>query len=221
MGGTQDTNNGKWLAYREWLFSVLYLNPDTMYYCEDAGSLLGTFNYFDGPRGFDQRGELAVVQYILNSGKCPYLRSRDSISTILLWREVHTHWMDTVADSMATPFDSTLPTLQQIGFEILLGPQYGVAHNGVLPTSVLGEIGVSPNPFVARTEVSYTINVPATLAVEVYDVLGNKVASPVPSVFTQNGYYTLMLGDQVTPGTYYVRFSVPEGEVRTLKITKE
>ena len=138
-----------------------------MYYCEDAGTALATFLYFQGPRGYDLRGKLAVLNYISASGKCPYLKSWDSSATASTWRDLYIHWSDTVQDSFATPFDSTLPTLQQIGFEILLGPQYAAVHNGVLPTSVLGEIGISPNPFIDRTEVSYTLNVPATLTVEV------------------------------------------------------
>jgi hypothetical protein len=46
--------------------------------------------------------------------------------------------------------------------------------------------------------------------------------SPVPSVFTAYGNYSLTLsGSALASGTYYVRFSVPEGEVQTVKVVKE
>lgn len=126
---------------------------------------------------------------------------------------------------MATPwssFDTTLPSLQEIGFQILLGPEYGAVHGGSYPTTVLGGVAASPNPFNRDAEITYTMNVPATLTVEVFDPLGKKVESPVPSVFTPIGDRTLTLSGSLLPsGTYYIRFSVPEGEVKTVKVVKE
>jgi hypothetical protein len=209
-------------AYRDWLFSVLYLNRDTNYYCADVGALMPTFGYIDGPTSQEGiQGEIAVEKFIIASGKC-YAWSQEAKSSLKSqyhrWYEA---WKDTVHDSLLTPWDTTLPTLQQIGFGILLGPDY-VAPNGVLPSSVLGEIGVSPNPFVDYTVIDYTLNVPATLAVDVYDLLGHRVTSPVPSLWTNNGAYSFTLsGSTIAAGTYYVRFSVPEGEVRTVKVIKE
>jgi len=125
------------------------------------------------------------------------------------WRAIYKKWQDTVKDSLLTPFDSTLPTLQQIGFQLLLGPDY-VAPNGVFPSSALGAIGISPNPFVYNTVIDYTLNVPATLTVEVYDELGHRVTSPVPSVFTNNGEYSFTLtGSTIPAGTYYIFASPP------------
>ncbi len=212
----------EWLSFRDWLFNVLYLNLDTSYYCEDANALISTFNYVNGPRGYDGKGEMAVYQYLATSGKCPTFEAAFQKEITAGWNSMYSKWRDTVSDSILTPFDSTLPTLQQIGFELLLGPQYAAVHRGILPSSVLGNIGISPNPFIDNTVVDYTLNVPATLTVEVFNSLGERVAAPVPSVFTNNGDYSLTVsGSALASGTYYVRFAVPEGEVRTIMITKQ
>jgi hypothetical protein len=211
---------------RKWFFSVLYLVTDTensegeRYYCNDAIATISTFNNNQDTNGI--ASVAAIEKYLVVSGKCPDFQAYLNNQISQLYQGWHRIWKDTVTDSLLTPWDTTLPTLQQIGFEILLGPQNAVASNGIIPTSVLGTIGIAPNPFTDNTVIDYTLNVPATLTVEVFNVLGQKVASPVSSVFTINGNYSLTLsGSALATGTYYVRFSVPEGEVRTIMITKE
>lgn len=198
------------------------------YYCNDAVAAAGVMDALDIHDSayhanpiYGAAGSAALEKYLIASGKCPFYAGQLELDLQNLYQSWHRYWKDTVKDSMLTPWDTTVPTLQQIGFEILLGPQYGAVHAGIYPKSVLGAIGVSPNPFVGQTEINYTLNVPATLTVEVYDLLGHKVAAPVPSVFTRNGDYSIMFAAQFPPGTYYIRFSVPEGEVRTIRITKE
>ena len=222
IDGDQSPDDSRFLSLREWLFNVLYLSPDTLYYCSDAAAAASTFKYYSGPRGDDFAGRKAVIEYLIESGKCPYLQISLEDNIPLLMEEWHAMWLDSVKDSLATPFDTTLPTLQQIGFEILLGPQNSVAHQGALPSSVLGAIQSSPNPFTGDVEISFTLNVPATLTVEVFDLLGAKVATLVPAVMTLNGDHVLKLsGTSLASGTYYARFTVPEGEVRTIKLIKE
>jgi Secretion system C-terminal sorting domain len=212
----------------QWFFNVLYLDTDTQYYCYDASAALecqqamyvhdSSFhtNPMNGASGW-----AAVEKYLLESGKCQFLQSQIENSLGALYVSWYRVWKDSVTDSLLTPWDTTnLPTLQQIGFEALLGSPAAV-QGGIIPTSVLGNIGVAPNPFTDNTVIDYTLNVPATLTVEVFNVLGQKVASPVPSVFTINGNYSLTLtGSALASGAYYVRFAVPEGEVETVKIVK-
>ncbi len=221
LNGAESGIGTEWLNFREWLFSILYLSPDTNYFCPAVDDLLSTFNYTTGPRGDDMKGKIAVENFIVATGRCPLSASYYRSAMKLQWGAVHAKWQDTVKDTLATPFDSTLPTLQQIGFQILLGPQSGAVNYSSLPTTVLGSISASPNPFASEQMVAYTLNIPATLTVEVFDALGSKVLSQVPSVFTTNGDYTFTLGNSLPSGTYYVRFAVPEGEVKTIKVVKE
>jgi hypothetical protein len=214
---------------RQWFFSVLYLPIDTQdsfaaerYYCDDAIATLATFNNEDTFQSKGAASEAAVESYLIASGKCPDFQGYLENQLQQLYQAWYRGWKDTVKDSLLTPWDTTLPTLQQIGFEALLGPPYATVNNGIIPTSVLGTINVAPNPFEDNAVVNYTLNVPATLTVEVFNVLGQRVGSPVPSVFTVNGNYSLTLsGSALASGTYYVRFSVPEGEVQTVKVVKE
>ena len=222
IGSNGSPDDSRFLTYRNWLFKVLYLSPDTSYYCEDAAALNTTFGYYSGPRGGDLAGEIAMEKYLAESGKCPFLQASFEKDIKHLMADWYAHWLDTAKDTAKALFDTTLPTLQEIGFGLLLGPQYAVEHHGVMPSSVLGTIESSPNPFTSDAEIRYTLNVPATLTVEVFDLLGKKVTTLVPSVMTTNGDYVLKLsGASLASGTYYVRFTVPEGEVRTLKLTKE
>jgi hypothetical protein len=214
----------------QWFFNVLYLDTDTQYYCSDASAALGCLqamyahdssihaNPMNGAAGW-----AAVEKYVIESGKCQPYQTQFENSLSAVYASWYRIWKDTVTDSLLTPWDTTnLPTLQQIGFEALLGNPSAVANNGTLPTSVLGTISVTPNPFEDNAVVDYTLNVPATLTVEVYNVLGQRVLAPVPSVFTAYGNHSLTLsGSALASGTYYVRFSVPEGEVQTVKLVKE
>jgi hypothetical protein len=214
----------------QWYFNVLYLNTDTQYYCYDALNAENCLQAMDGHdssvranplNGFP--GQAQVETYLLQSGKCPSFQSQLEGVLKQLYANWHYAWKDTVKDSLLTPWDtSNLPTLQQIGFEALLGPPHNAVNNGTLPTSVLGTICIEPNPFEDNAVVNYTLNVPATLTVEVFNVLGQRVLALVPSVFTNNGNYSLTLsGLAMASGTYYLRFSVPEGEVQTVKINKQ
>ncbi len=227
-GGAYPGNGDTLPNLLQWFFSVLYLNTDTQYYCADAisaGGCLQAMWYHDSSvhanplNGFS--GQAEIEKYLIESGKCPFYAAMLQSGLNQLYPIWYRAWKDTVKDSLLTPWDTTLPTLQQIGFEALLGSQAAV-QGGIIPTSVLGNIGVAPNPFTDNTVIDYTLNVPATLTVEVFNVLGQRVAAPVPSVFTNNGDYSLTLtGSALASGTYYVRFSVPEGEVRTIMLTKE
>jgi hypothetical protein len=219
-------NDSAMEGFRQWLFKVLYLNSDTEsdgtipYYCNDAMTAIGTLNPSDT---FNLKGvasEAALEKYLIASGKCPFYVSQLEQNLRNLYQGWHIFWKDTVTDSLLTPWDTTLPTLQQIGFEILLGPKSSVMNFSALPSTVLGAISATPNPFDAEVEIRYTLNVPATLTVEVFDLLGNKVATLVPGTMTQNGDGMLKLAG-LSPGSYYVRFSVPEGEVRTIKVIRQ
>ncbi|HEY3876055.1 MAG TPA: T9SS type A sorting domain-containing protein [Candidatus Kapabacteria bacterium] len=220
----------------QWFFKVMYYDTATStqppgtkaYYCNDAmaaAGCLADMYRFDSTYHkplYGASAEAEIENYLIQSGKCPFYEGILESNLRSLYQSWYLNWKDTVKDSILTPFDTTLPTLQQIGFEILLGPEYAAVHNRVMPMSILGNITVSPDPFENDAAVSYTLNVPATLTVEVYNTLGQRVTTPVPSIFTNNGKYSLtLIGSALASGSYYVRFSVPEGEVKTIKVSKE
>jgi hypothetical protein len=225
MDTTGNADSGaRWIAYRDWAFKVLYLRwpfqtlTDSQYYCHDAES---SVSYFRHVQGGDYAAEIAIARYLLNSGKCPWDSANSYVFLKGAMRNWHLYWQDTVKDSMATPFDTTIPTLEQIGFQILLGPQFGSVDPRTMPKSILGEITANPNPFTHQAHLQYIVNLSTSLTIDVFDALGAKVQNPLPSVYTHDGMYDLDVGSGLPSGSYYVRFSVPaDNEVRTVKIVK-
>lgn len=72
---------------------------------------------------------------------------------------------------------------------------------------------VSPNPFNPRTKISYSVEYPAHVRIDVYDLRGSHVATPLDA-FRGRGVYESVWsgrdddGDQVASGTYVFRVKV-------------
>jgi hypothetical protein len=132
-----------WVDYREWLKKVLYYSSDSNYYCLDADAIIGTFQYFPG-RGYDINGSLAVAKYLFESGKCSLYWDRYAKAWGPTREDQFKHWQDTVSNPESTPFDSTLPTLEDLGLGILRGPQGSVGRDERMKLEWLAV----PNPFI-------------------------------------------------------------------------
>src|SRR6187402_1015970 len=125
----QDGPQERYIGLREWLKKVLYYNIEVPnYYCADVQEIMTSFFYFEG-RGKDYLGALAVAKEIYDRGLCQnwdfiydygnrYKNTMDQVTKI---------WRDTVQDSIATPLDTTLPSLEELDLTILRGPQNSVA----------------------------------------------------------------------------------------------
>ncbi len=133
-----------WPDYLAFLKQVLYLNTDTPWYCEDVSDMMTAVRSDGG-------AQMAIARYIAQSGKCPiftsdFLREANAaeVGNHATWKDsVDRHWayidtpynparlqweMDSInADTLAHPFDTTVPTLFQDSLQILLGPQYADA----------------------------------------------------------------------------------------------
>ncbi len=130
---------GRWPDFLTWLKQVLYLNPDTMWYCSDVNDMITALQN-------DEAAQEAADNYIIQSGKCPALLAsfQTLYNSASHWR--HEEWLDTIVgkfdtvvpygkyswwldslvnqDTLANPYDSTIPSLQQENLQILLGPQF-------------------------------------------------------------------------------------------------
>ncbi len=229
-------NKLTWDQQLAWLKSVLYLNPDTGWYCEDVGDILQAVQN-------DSNEVSSVLQYIYNSGKCPILNGE------WLSREasVHTHWLDSIykkygyppygnnptaadsinADTLAHPFvdTTTFPPVTQIGLSILLGPQYGVVgpsapvNSQALLSAQLIENPVRDN----EIDVSYQMGHIALVTMQLSDVLGRAV--PIANAkyqLEQPGSHNVTIPAPNLPaGTYYLRITTDVGDAITLKVVKE
>ena len=215
-----DTANGRWLEYREWLKKVLYLNPDTVYYCAAFNSMMFTFNYLIPGKGYDYNGSIALIDYILQTDHCPeytkyWLEGRQDTRQ----RQIE-KWQDTVKDPVATPLDTAAISIDSIGFSILKGPQFGAVKNHTLQSIDLGGLRTSKNPFTDETTLETTISDAMMLRLEVFDVLGKQVY--LENEFFSPGDVRWTLDGKLLPkGSLYARVSTISGGVKTVKLVKE
>lgn len=212
----------RFVDYREWLKKVLYLNTqDPNYYCADVQSIMFSMQYFSG-RGYDYNGSLAILKYVIESGKCPkqFFPNYDS-----LWpgtrRDQYHNWRDSVHDSIATPFDTTLPSIESLNLQILYGPQYIVHEREVIDAQAIKSFTASKNPFASSTELQYSLRSTAAVRLEIYDALGKEVYSDQLG-FRSPGDYTLKLSTALwASGSYYARLSSLVGGVVSIKLVRE
>jgi hypothetical protein len=211
-----DTSNVRWLEYREWLKKVLYLNPDTMYYCADMDAMFVTFNYLIPGKGKDYNSLIAIMDYLLNSNHCPdrssYLLEQRSYfrdKQIRIWKDGDT----TIA------LDTSAVSIDSIGFSILKGPEFGAVTPRTYQKN-FAELTATKNPFSDETILETSLADAAMLRLEVYDVLGK-------SLYTENQFFSAgkvqwKLDGRILPkGTLYVRVSTISGGVKTIKLVRE
>jgi len=211
----------KWLEYREWLKSVLWLNPnDPGYYCAASYAILSTFNYFDPKRGYDKNGALAVAKFLIDNNKCgpediEDLKARYDYTR----KEQYKLWLDTTKNKELTPFDSTLPTLEELGLEVLRGPQSTVRYSAGKASTVFGDLTASNNPFSRETVVNLDLNQVAYVRFEIFDELGRVVQGDGTGKVLPVGKHQFRIAaDDLAKGIYYARVSTLNGEVKTLKL---
>jgi len=214
------TKNERWIEYREWIKSVLYLNTtDPEYYCAAVDAILSTFNYIDPKRGHDINGALAVAKFIMDSHKCEDdnedLGKRYANSRLQQYKL----WQDTVKNPQLTPYDTTLPTLEELGLEILRGPEMAVKFTPNRSKTILGDLTVTNNPFDRITTLNLTLNQQAYIRFEVFDELGRIVIGDGSgSVLDRGKHQFIVDGGKLNQGLYYARISTLNGEVKTLKL---
>jgi hypothetical protein len=208
--------------YREWLKKVLYYNSDTNYYCADVGEILTTFSWFNDQRGRDIRGNLAVLYFLVNSNRCP-AETKYLDTTVIpgTWAALHNTWQDTVSNPNLTPFDSTLPTIEDLGLSILRGnPAEVKQFLDAVAGPMISNIISLPNPFTDETRIDFTCREAVAVKFEVFDLLGKRVYNGGESVYSKGENEIKLNGEGLPHGLLYGRFSASDGTVRTVKLVK-
>jgi hypothetical protein len=209
--------------YREWLKKVLYYNIDTNYYCADVGEILSTFGWFNDSRGRDWRGALTVLYFLVKSNKCPTATAYlDTVSIPADWRALYSSWQDSVIDPVKNPFDSTLPSLDDLNLGILRGQPSDVKKfidSKLGP--IIGNIHASQNPFSSETKIEFTCREAVALKFEIFDVLGKKVYDGGNKVYDEGENQILLPGAGLPHGELFARFSASDGTVKTIKLIHE
>jgi hypothetical protein len=204
--------------YRRWLVEVIHLNKDIIWYCNDVAAIFSTFNYYPNGRGEDYNGAISLLKYLINSSSC----GGDSIYWVR-WQSMRQYqleiWRDTVQDSSVSSLDTSLVTLDELGLSGIRGQQNSVNHPTYEPR--LTELIATRNPFTDILELKYRLDKSAMVRIDVYDLLGRAVYSEGQGYKAEGEHVLSLQSKSWSLGSYYVRFSCPSGEVKTVKVVKE
>jgi hypothetical protein len=214
----RDTSALRYLDYREWLKSVLYLNTiDSNWYCSDAFSIIATFKFIL-PKGYDANGALAVDKYLLSSGKCSLWLNDLTETHNKIRSHQHQLWVDSSrGDTNIHKLDTTLPTLKALGLEVLLGPQEHTS--GQRASFDIANLHSTQNPFTKETEIAFELGDRELMQIKVYDALGRMVYDNGFGNVLESGKQSFKIdGKAWATGTYYARISSIRGIVRTVKL---
>ena len=203
--------------YCDWLISVLYLNTtDPAYFCACIYSISGTYSYgkYNLPNA-----TLAVLNYLRHNSNCdgPGLEKlyQDDIN------DRHREWQTLLLAGDTTIEDTVLPSLDQIGLGFLL-KNNAPKTNGPLSSQYLASFTSSPNPFIRKTSLQFTLNRMSYVTLSVYDELGRLVWGVGRGSSLEAGMHEVQLDGRSLPsGTLYARISTGFGEVKTVKLVHE
>jgi hypothetical protein len=236
---------GRWPDYLSWLKSVLYLKMDTDWYCDDVGAMFTALQVT--PDNFDNlAAREAVAKYIVSNNRCPNLQK--AIATMgnasSHWR--HQYWLDSIVfrfdtmqpygvyswwvdslvniDTLANPYDSTIPSLQQVDLQILLGPQNAaVQPSSPITSQALLNAQILDNPMQDEIDFSFEMGRTALVTLDLRDILGRTVPLTYAKYqLEQPGTHEARIpAPNLPPGTYYLRITTDTGDVITLKMVKQ
>lgn len=173
------------------------------------------------PNGIpDYRASRALDRFLMDNPRCRWNYDADSTDYSMLLRAQWNYWSDT--SHAPELFDSTIPTLHEIGLDTLLAisAKAGVYYEKLGPQIIL-DARLVGNPTEGGGMLWLSIGREAYLHIGVYDVLGQQVEhAGYDGVFEQGAREVPLGMDHATPGTYYIRLTTANNEVRTIKLVK-
>jgi hypothetical protein len=225
-GQTWGAYNDSWSAVlnipggRDSIFNfVLYglgLRSDDEWFC--FGVPLLQVKYVEPNGVTNYRACRAIDRFLMDNPRCAWNYDADSTDYSNLLRVQWNYWSDTATSGV---FDSTIPTLHDLGLDTLLSFA-SVAVYETLGPQIIMSASITENPFQNSTSVSLSIGREAYLHIGVYNVLGQQVpGAGFDGVFEQGSRDIPINMSNAPPGAYYVRISTANNETQTLKLTKE
>jgi hypothetical protein len=209
-----------WAQFRAWLKSVVYLNPTTYprswYFCADLNEYAHTFAHEDElGHQKDYKKAIAIIAFLSDSLKC---YGHGSVTSEI--NAYHFFWMDTVKDSIITPFDSTILTLDQIGETFIRGfVKSGVASSQPIGGNLIAEFSAIKNPFKDEIELRYKLNRENLARIEIFDMLGKLVWGDGQGYHPPNESSSIKIETyNWQEGTYLARLSTFSNETKTITL---
>ncbi|HEY6171364.1 MAG TPA: T9SS type A sorting domain-containing protein [Candidatus Kapabacteria bacterium] len=218
------TDSNRYINYVGWLKDVLYLNTiDSLYWCADVSSLVYTFHYVDTRGRGDGLGAIAILKYVKESGRCIGTGLPDDYEEDYRFYmdDIIKTWRDTVTDSIATPLDTTLPSLEDLDLQILRGKS-GVASGGAVSNAPrLSYVTAERNPFTDEVALKVELTTSTMLRLDIFDELGRSVYGEGLGYKQKGDHRFSVNGNVWSDGVYYARISTSGGEIRTVKLIKQ
>jgi hypothetical protein len=226
-GQTWGGYNGSWntevqtQAGRDSIFNfVLYglgLRSDDRWFCYGVPLLCVKYNNSNQTPNY--RDNRTIFKFLLDNPRCAFNIRPDSAGYLDNLEGQWNYWSDT--SHKGEVFDSTIPTLHDLGLDTLLSLA-AVANYTALGPQIILSASIMENPFQNSTNVALSIGREAYMNIGVYAVLGQQVAGVGYNGVFEQGSHTIQLDmTNVPTGTYYLRMATANNEVQTLKIVKE
>ncbi len=81
-------------------------------------------------------------------------------------------------------------------------------------------ISIYPNPFTDISTVSYSLSANSRVLIEVYDVMGKRVAVLADTEQEAGSYSLVFHAEDLAPGIYFCKIAINKGDVQTIKMVK-
>ncbi len=214
-----------WHDFQGWLRSVLYLNTtNPAYFCQCVQEINPRLYFVPDVRGqagmYQTDTSLALLYWVINHTSCdtPFVAH-------LYWQSRLSQYQTWQTDSSIGnhyPFDTTLPTMHDLGLDTLLDRHFLYADVYETFHGIITNAAASPNPVSSGTIISFGIRKEAYVKIEVFDLLGNRVSSAGFESLFEPGNKAVPISLVGLPsGTYFARIVTAYGEVQTVKLVKE
>ncbi|GEM_PF-6795533 len=203
------------VAIRQWLISIRFLSNVEDWYCRCIAAVAGTYNN-------DLRASRAILLFLINNPRCSQSSAEFMFDYNSATQSQKATWADTVNDPNHAVWDSTVPSLHDLGLDSLLMDASAGVHSDGTGAQIILNARVTENPFPGSTSVSLSIGREAYVRIEVFDLVGRAVENAGYAGVFETGSREIPLDlSNAAPGAYYVRISTANNETRTIKITKE
>ncbi len=219
--GVVMTNVDSLLNFRNFVLHCLTLRKDDAWFCAFVADLIGTYTDSNNIYEPNYRADRAILQYLMDNPRCASGYSGDSTEYWQLLITQYDIWQDTARGKAV--FDSTVPTMQELGLDsvLIINGEAGVTYAEPTPQIIMSA-SVLENPFQNSTSILLSIGREAYVTIQVFDILGHQIeGAGYASVFEQGNVTIPINMTNAPPGTYLVRISTANNETQTLKLTKE
>ena len=205
------TDTLRYAKFRAWLESVFYLNiTDPDYWCACVETIMWTYQTNAEALGLDQ--------WLIQNSDCDTSFLKTSYS-----RARNAEYQQWRLGDTTKPLDTTLLTIKQLGLDSLLGLHLtkGIWQPQIY-SDMLASLSVSENPLKRTTILRFESIRPAYVRVEAYDELGRMIVGDGSGHVYDPGRHELPVDlTGHASGVYYLRVSLGNGEVRTIKLVKK